>query len=179
MITSTVTFTWKNYPYLTVTTLLDKTSAKVGDLLHVTITVTGNGAALQPKPIDVVLSMDRSGSMLEGYPDNMVTAKSAASAFASCLTYGRDNIGIVSFGDNSATNGWVNLSPTMVHDLVAQNQSWNWSNVYSFETGNQVNSNHNSWAWVAVDTATSAAAGWEPKRFRVLVRSNRCTPDST
>ena len=156
VITSTVTFTWKNYPYLTVTTLLDKTSAKVGDLLHVTITVTGNGAALLPKPIDVVLSMDRSGSMLEGYPDNMVTAKSAASAFASCLTYGKDYIGIVSFGDNSATNGWVNLSPTMVTPYCIKTKhgsctewssSWDWSNVYS------------SWEWVAVDSATECGSG--------------------
>ena len=166
VITGTVTFTWKNYPYLTVTTLLDKTSAKVGDLLHVTITVVGNGAALQPKPIDVVISMDRSGSMLEGYPDNMVTAKSAASAFASCLTYGKDDIGIVSFGDNSATNGWVNLSPTLIQTWVAPTctkysyggsctqwstgywaSSWNWDNVYG------------NWEWVANDALPECGTG--------------------
>ena len=145
VITGSVTFTWKNYPYLTVTTLLDKTSAKVGDLLHVTITVTGNGAALQPKPIDVVISMDRSGSMLEGYPDNMVTAKSAAFAFASCLTYGKDNIGIVSFGDNSATHGWVNLSPTLIQ--THKGSSWDWDNVYGY------------WYWVADDSAKECGTG--------------------
>ena len=125
VITGTVTFTWKNYPYLTVTTLLDKTSAKVGDLLRVTITVTGNGAALQPKPIDVVLCLDRSGSMLENYPDRMVASKSAASVFASCLTYGKDQIGIVSFGDttDSSTNGWAKLAPVLTSD----GKHWNWS----------------------------------------------------
>ena len=163
-----VTFNWKNYPYLTVTSSVDKTSAKVGDPLRVSIVVSGNGAALQPKPIDVVISMDRSGSMLENNPDRMVTAKSAANTFASCLTYGRDDIGIVSFGDNSATSGWVNLSPTLIQTWNAgycQNNnkysngtcknlipgyyssSWNWHNVYG------------SWKWVADDSASECGSG--------------------
>ena len=143
--TGTATFTWKNYPYLTVITQVDKTSAKIGDALRLTITVSGNGAALQPKPIDVVIDMDRSGSMLENgtaLADNMVVAKSAASVFASCLSQSRDRIGIVSYGDNSATDGWVNLSPTeyRYNFWGTWYTGYDWSNVYGY------------WYWVARDS---------------------------
>jgi len=140
--TGTVTFTWKNYPYLTVITEVDKDKAKIGESLRLTITVTGNGAALMPKPIDVVIDMDRSGSMLENstaLEDNMVVAKSAATVFASCLTQGRDRIGIVSYGDNSATGGWVNLSPTWKSGYYGY---YDWNKVYSY------------WYWVGRDSSS-------------------------
>jgi len=141
--TSDIVFNWKNYPYLTVTSAVDKTSAKVGDPLRVSVVVAGNGAALQPKPIDVVLCLDRSGSMLENttaVDDNMVVSKAAANNFARCLTYGRDKIGIVSFGDNSATHGWVNLSPTFYPATKNNYAHYDWGNVYGY------------WYWVARDS---------------------------
>ncbi|MDD1686269.1 VWA domain-containing protein [Methanoregula sp.] len=144
--TGTVTFLWKNYPYLSVTTQMDNSSVNVGEPIRLTITVSGNGAALQPRPIDVVLALDRSGSMLENataLEDNMVVAKSAAKTFASCLTYGKDRIGIVSFGDTTDDNGWANLSPTYTYDSWYHRYEWDWDNVY--------------WAyyWVARDGTTN------------------------
>lgn len=143
--TGTVTFLWKNYPYLSVTTMMDNSSVNVGEPIRLTITVSGNGAALQPRPIDAVLVIDRSGSMLENATareDNMVVAKSAANTFASCLTYGKDRIGIVSYGDNSATHGWANLSPTQVtnKDWRGTWTTYDWDNVYGY------------WYWVARDS---------------------------
>ncbi len=140
---SDISFNWKNYPYFTVTSSVDKTSAKVGDPLRVSIVVAGNGAALQPKPIDVVLCLDRSGSMLENTTatdDNMVVSKTDANNFARCLTYGKDQIGIVSFGDNSATHGWVNLSPVFYPATKRTSAYYDWSNVYGY------------WYWVARDS---------------------------
>jgi len=163
--TQSVTFNWKNYPYLTVTSSVDKTSAKVGDPLRVTIVVSGNGAALQPKPIDAVISMDRSGSMLENSSsepdDHMVTAKNAAYTFASCLTYGRDDFGIVSFGDNSATNGWVNLSPT------SKKSSWDWSNVYGY------------WYWVGDDTAPTSRNNYDNNKCGTNCDGSQSSPYSS
>ena len=165
--THDVMFTWKNYPFLTISSSFSSTIAKEGDPIYITIKIKGAGAGFQPKPIDIVLAMDRSGSMLEANPDNMVTAKGVASLFASSLTYGKDNIGIVSFGDNSATSGWVNLSPTLVPFWVNRGDcthynywghcdtwgpgywasSWNWHNVYG------------SWYWVADDGSYECGTG--------------------
>jgi Mg-chelatase subunit ChlD len=130
-----VTFTWKNYPFLTINTIIDRTYGAVGDFIYITIIIKGDGAALQPKPIDVVLVNDRSGSMLEGYPDRMVDAKTAGSLFRSKLSE-RDRIGIVSFGGQTNTGGWVNLSPTYSY---FKRYSWSpytwgydWRNVYGY-----------------------------------------------
>lgn len=98
VIENIATFTWKNYPYLTVTTLLDKDSAKIGEMLRLTIIVEGNGAALQPKPIDVVMVMDRSGSM-EGA--RMTSAKSAANTFIENMKAGNNQVGLVSFATDT------------------------------------------------------------------------------
>jgi hypothetical protein len=60
--------------------------------------VTGDGWALQPKPIDVLLLNDRSGSMLTDYPDRAVSVMNAGQVFSSKLDYTRDRLGLVSFG---------------------------------------------------------------------------------
>nr|WP_320162346.1 VWA domain-containing protein [uncultured Methanoregula sp.] len=139
-----ITFVWKNYPFLSVDSAVDNPDPKVGDIINVKVWVRGTGAALQPKPIDVVLVMDRSGSMLNNYPgrpdDAMVEAKAAALTFSTKLTQDKDHIGILSFGDNDATSGWAKLAPI-------KSGSWSWTNVYS------------GWSWVAGDSSTECGSG--------------------
>jgi len=135
-----ITFIWKNYPFLSVDSAVDNPSPQVGDTVNVKVWIRGTGAALQPKPIDVVLVMDRSGSMLENYPgrsdDAMVEAQAAALKFSDNLDQNKDRIGIVSFGDDDGTNGWARLAPT-----GSAKYGWNWrDNVYPY------------WFWVKDDS---------------------------
>ena len=123
-ITRNVTLVWKNYPYISTSSLGDCGNSQVGDKINITIRLSGDGTALLPKPIDVVLLNDRSGSMLQGgNPDRMVSAKAAGSLFFSKLA-SSDKIGEISFGDTR----WAQLVPLYVS---ATNQ-WNWENVYSY-----------------------------------------------
>ncbi|MDP3396390.1 MAG: VWA domain-containing protein [Methanoregula sp.] len=120
LITKDVTLVWKNYPYISTSSIADCGNSQVGDKISITIQLKGDGAALWPKPIDVVLLNDRSGSMLEGDPDRMVSAKAACSLFFSKLA-SVDKIGEISFGDTR----WAQLAPT------GSDGSWDWTNVYS------------------------------------------------
>nr|WP_319377030.1 VWA domain-containing protein [uncultured Methanoregula sp.] len=137
-----ITFVWKNYPFLTVESEIDKTDPKVGDIINVKVWIRGTGAALQPKAIDVVLCNDRSGSMLYDSPDRMVTAKDAAQKFSAKLTEGKDHIGIVSFGDTDSYSGIAALAP------VSSGTSWDWDNVY-YASSYYLD----GWYWVADDSA--------------------------
>lgn len=113
--------TWKNYPYLSVSTSVDKevvnlTKENETDtgLVNVTITLKGDGYALRPDPIDAVLAIDRSGSMMEDNPDRMVKTMGAAKTFVEKMSL-RDHIGLVSFGTKGkaeaktyySTSGWL------------------------------------------------------------------------
>ena len=61
-----VILTWKNYPYLSAFTSVSPPTVAVNGTVNVTIKLTGDGWALAPNPIDVVLLIDRSGSMSTG-----------------------------------------------------------------------------------------------------------------
>ncbi|HMA05380.1 MAG TPA: hypothetical protein VKO45_05575, partial [Methanomicrobiales archaeon] len=98
-----VTLKYINYRYLTIESRVDPTTVRVNESVDLIVTVRGDGYALQPKPIDVVLVTDRSGSMLEDNPDREVSIIGAASVFADQLEYSRDRLGQVTFGGNS----WV------------------------------------------------------------------------
>lgn len=65
----------------------------------VTLSITGNGSACGPgvkthKPLDIVLVIDRSGSMAG---DKLDGAKAAAKAFLSKVNLGQDKVGLVEF----------------------------------------------------------------------------------
>jgi len=89
---------WKNYPYLSVQTSVDPETVKVNDTVAVTVKLIGDGWALQPDPIDVMMVADRSGSMLKGYPDRMVYLMDALKVFEGEMKVGRDRLGLTSFG---------------------------------------------------------------------------------
>ncbi|MDI9633274.1 MAG: VWA domain-containing protein [Methanolinea sp.] len=105
----TVLLTWKNYPYLSISTDVFPQTVNVSGTITVKLNLKGDGWALRPKPIDVVLCTDRSGSMLKDEPDRMIPVMSASREFVNVMHVGptRDHIGLVSFG----TNGWAKLAP--------------------------------------------------------------------
>lgn len=94
-----LTLTWKNYPYLSVSTAVDNESVTVNQTVNVTVSLRGDGYALQPDPIDVVLVIDRSGSMLYDKPDRMHSVREAAKKFVNNMS-GQDHVAVVSFGRN-------------------------------------------------------------------------------
>jgi hypothetical protein len=93
----TVPVTWKNYPYLSVKTSVTPLTVEVNNTVDVSIEFRGDGWALQPRPIDVVLTTDRSGSMMYDNPDRMVNIMGAATTFVDQMG-ANDQIGVVSFG---------------------------------------------------------------------------------
>jgi len=90
--------TWKNYPYLSVETAVPPKVYRDG-IAEIMVRVRGDGWALLPDPIDVVLVTDRSGSMLYDNPDRMYSVREAAKLFVDQMV-GQDAVGLVSFGRN-------------------------------------------------------------------------------
>ena len=80
--TQTAVINWTNVPFLSVSTNVTPYVAAWNDIITVNLKVDGNGYALKPKPIDVVLVIDRSGSMSGSdiSPSRMSAAKTAARA---------------------------------------------------------------------------------------------------
>ena len=97
-VTRQVTLSYVNYPYLTVESWVSPTTIRLNETVDVTVKVSGDGWALQPKPLDVLLLSDRSGSMLSDLPDRAVSVMGASKVFSSELDYTRDRLGLVSFG---------------------------------------------------------------------------------
>lgn len=103
-----VTFQWKNYPYLSIYIPADTCkNAKVGDHVNLTLKLVGDGAALRPKPIDVVLVTDVSGSMSTGtFPHRRIDdAKVAGKVFAASMS-AQDRVGLESYGWYDASSPW-------------------------------------------------------------------------
>jgi len=98
--THSLEVSWKNYPYLSVETSVYPQTVNVTDTVDVMIKLVGDGWALQPNPIDVVLCIDRSGSMLYDNPDRMHSVREAAKTFVDSLSPIRDRTGLVTFGRN-------------------------------------------------------------------------------
>jgi hypothetical protein len=93
---------WKNYPYLSAKTSVNPDSINVNETVDVTINLNADGWAIQPKPIDVVLVIDRSGSMGNykvGSDTRLEAAQNAAISFVNNpnMTEGTDRIGLVSY----------------------------------------------------------------------------------
>lgn len=99
-ISDSVDLSWKNYPYLSVYTSVTPKVVNVTDTVDVNIKLVGDGYALRPKPIDVMLTTDRSGSMLYDNPDRMYSIREAAKLFVDQMSVTRDRIGVVTFGRN-------------------------------------------------------------------------------
>ncbi|MDD1659753.1 MAG: VWA domain-containing protein [Methanomicrobiales archaeon] len=98
-----ITLTWKNTPYLSISTDVSPKVLKVGEEVTVTIRVEGNGALLSGLPVDVILVIDRSGSMWFPVPGDadrtqrLEFVKNGAKIFVDSLDPGKDRVGIVTF----------------------------------------------------------------------------------
>ena len=99
-----VNLTWMNYPYLSVETNVTPETVTVSDTVDVTIRLRGDGWAMKPNPIDVILCVDRAETMVSGYPDHMVTVMEAAPIFIDHMIPGWDRIGLLSFGYNGTAS---------------------------------------------------------------------------
>ncbi|HSA38786.1 MAG TPA: hypothetical protein P5013_07875 [Methanoregula sp.] len=100
---------WKNYPYLSVTTSVNPLIVQVNDTIDVTVGFKGDGWAMQPTPIDVVLTTDRSGSMMYDNPDRMVEIMGAAGVFVDQMGT-NDQIGVVSFGQKGTATAYTYMT---------------------------------------------------------------------
>ena len=136
-----VPITWKNYPYLSASTKVTPLTVEINKTIDVTIEFRGDGWALQPTPIDVVLTTDRSGSMLVDDPDRMVSVMGASRSFINQMDVSpsQDHIGLVSFG----TKGWAKIAPTWSSGF------WSWTNIYGSKTTSDFD--NPGWWWVSRD----------------------------
>jgi len=104
-----ILLTWVNYPYLSVETNVSNQTVAVNNTTDVTIRLTGDGYAMRPDPIDVVLVIDKSGSMnwaIDGSKDNsggrIAAAKNAAKTFIGQMDPDRDRVGLISFASETS-----------------------------------------------------------------------------
>jgi hypothetical protein len=127
MVSRSIDLSFKNYPFLSVYTEVNPKTVEKGGYVAVSVRLKGDGWALQPKPIDVVLCTDRSSTMLinesvspkpDGYlvqesvNDRMVDAMIAARTFVNQTT-ANDRVALVTFGDPSpSTIGYAILNKT-------------------------------------------------------------------
>jgi hypothetical protein len=139
---SSIDLSYKNYPFLSVYTEVNPKTVQAGDRVDVSVRLKGDGWALQPNPIDVVLCTDRSSTMLinesivngklfqESLNDRMVDAMNAATAFVNQTTPGRDRIGLISFANPAAKlNGRAvlfNASSTSIKTLYLGVDDYAW-----------------------------------------------------
>ncbi len=109
-------------------------TVNVSNTVDVLIQLKGDGWALQPNPIDVVLCNDDPGvcftiilmvSLMIEWSMQLVRQN-----FNSQMSAIRDRVGLVSFGDNSATSGWANLIQGIIIPHITQ-MEMDWSGVYS------------------------------------------------
>ena len=109
-ITHDMDLSYKNFPYLSVYTSADPNTIETKQTVNVSIRVRGDGYALLPKPVDVFMINDRSGSMVDDYPDREVQLMAAAKTFATKFDYKVDRLGQFSFGGNgqASAKGYEN-----------------------------------------------------------------------
>ena len=101
-----VPVTWKNYPYLSAKTSVTPLTVEINNTIDVTIEFRGDGWALQPRPIDVILLLDQSGSMGSSTDTNsrLYKAKEAAKVFVDQMNSSSgDRVGIITYNQSA----WV------------------------------------------------------------------------
>ena len=116
-----ILLTWKNYPYLSVETEVAPETVAVGEPVDVTIRLKGDGWALQPDPIDVVLVIDRSGSMsgTDVSPTRMAAAKAAANDFVDQMSLTtRDRVALVSFAFDATLDQGLTDNPSLIKGAI-------------------------------------------------------------
>ena len=109
-----VDIAWKNYAYLSATLKVTPPQVKVGETVDVNLKLNGDGWNLVRKPIDVMLVIDKSGSMAwntpteydshSSNPTRISSAKTAAITFVEEMKDGNNQVGLVSFASTTTTD---------------------------------------------------------------------------
>jgi protocatechuate 3,4-dioxygenase beta subunit len=122
-----ISLNYKNYPFISVYTEATPRTVMMGEMVNVSVRLKGDGWALQPKPIDVILCTDRSATMLnnesvvssivysESLNDRMVDAMRAAQTFVD-QTSAQDRVGLVTFGDPYGGIALLNRTGNAAYD---------------------------------------------------------------
>ena len=117
-----LSFTFKNYPYLSVETKVSPNRVNVTGTVDVTLILRGDGFALRPKPIDVMLVLDKSGSMatkdMDGGKKTRMQALIAASKnFVDKMNASTDRIGMLPYSTeplNTSSPPFCSLGTTFL-----------------------------------------------------------------
>jgi hypothetical protein len=148
-VTRSIDLSYKNYPFLSVYTEVNPKTVEKGNFVDVSVRLKGDGWALQPKPIDVVLCTDRSGTMLinqsvdpfpdgvlvqESLNDRMVDAMNASRTFVGQTT-GQDRIGLVTFGDPAGGLALLNKTGDAALDKYLSPYWWRVGRDYNRKVG--------------------------------------------
>jgi hypothetical protein len=108
----TVPVTWKNYPYISVTTEVNPYTIGINQTVNISITLKGDGWALGPKPTDIVIITNLAGGV--GGADRLTQTKVGEKAFIDTAESGFF-ISLVSIGNNptypSAQSGHGGAGP--------------------------------------------------------------------
>ena len=104
-------------PYLNITKSVSPDLICIDDTATVTLNITGAGNAtvVERVPLDVILIIDRSGSMGWDSPTRLSKAKEAAKAFVGNLNSSLDRVGLVSFATTAAWNRILTSNFTAVN----------------------------------------------------------------
>ena len=108
----TVPVTWKNYPYISVTTEVNPYTVGINQTVNISITLKGDGWALGPRPTDIVIVTNLAGGV--GGADRLAQTKVGEKAFIDTAESGFF-ISLVSIGNNptypSAQSGHGGAGP--------------------------------------------------------------------
>ncbi len=113
-----VPVTWKNYPYLSISTSVSPLTVGINQTIDITIGFKGDGWAMQATPIDVDLIIDRSSSMISPDPTRISSAKTAAKKFVGIMSKGDNGVGLISFAIGTTLN-----KPLTLNDFNGVNSS--------------------------------------------------------
>jgi len=93
----TVPVTWKNYPYISVTTYVNPYTVGINQTVNISIAIKGDGWALGPRPADVVIITNLAGGV--GGADRLAQTKIGEKAFVESADPGV-TISLISIGNN-------------------------------------------------------------------------------
>ncbi|MCP1714242.1 hypothetical protein J2T58_000069 [Methanocalculus alkaliphilus] len=117
-----ITITWKNYPFLSISTLIEPETVRVNETINVTIQISGDGWFLQSgSRVDVIQVIDTSGSMSAGdiEPDRISAAQSVTKEFTDLiLGIAGNRLGIFSSANTITLEEALTSDTFLIHQAI-------------------------------------------------------------
>ncbi|MBR1369298.1 hypothetical protein RJ53_07250 [Methanocalculus chunghsingensis] len=117
-----IAITWKNYPFLSISTMIEPETVRVNETINVTIQISGDGWFLQSgSKVDVVQVIDASGSMSAGDidPDRMSAAQSVTKEFTDLiLDIAGNRVGIFSSANTITLEEELTADKSLIHEAI-------------------------------------------------------------